>query len=163
MRRVPTTCVVTWVIAVLAAASGSAMAEAQATKAAPQPRPWNWQAEQELEKAMQADGLGRSITIEAPVLPWTTVERVRLRPTVQWGHAERHGDALAPLAPDHVSATWTTSFEFVGRLVIEGVFNRIRCRFEGGIAADRVTVTGESDCGGQRGVFRARINRPGKP
>jgi len=129
----------------------------------PAAKPWNWEMEQQLEKAMQADGLGRSITIEAPVLSSKTIERVTLRPTVQWGHTERHGDVIAPLAPDQVSVVWKPSDGFVGRLVIDGVFNRVRCRFEGGIAADRVTVTGDADCGGQRGAFRARINRPEKP
>lgn len=145
------------------------VADAQSRKPEPkrkaEPKPWYWEAERELRKAMEADGLGRAIVIQAPVFPHSTsgsISRLSLQPPVEWAHGELGGDYFGPVRTK-VVATWIPNGDSVGRLVIEGPFNRQLCRLEGDVAADRRSVTGSGVCDGQRVAFRACIDRSPDP
>ena len=126
-----------------------------------EPKPWYWEAEQQLKKVMDADGLGRAIVIEEPRMPKSTnrrIERLSPLPRLEWAHGEMRGDYETPVRTT-VVATWMPQGQFAGRLLIEGVFNDQPCRFDGRIASDRVTVTGDGVCADQRVSFRACIER----
>jgi hypothetical protein len=113
--------------------------------------------EQLLAKAMAADGLGEFIKVVEPAS--FCVDRAA--DPSQWLHLDNSGpDLLRPLP---ATVTLVRGKDGAAdRLVIDSPHLDVPCRFDGAIAPDGITVSGQARCGDETSRFRARIHRSGR-